>query len=283
MSGSVRTWASAVFPGVVVYPSGEIPELEIRRIAEAVGRLLQRHGAEPAARLRIAGPPCMAGPVLIQANLMLNGHAVRVQAVTSGPGDALPLVVRLEQRIVALRRPWTPRPWPETGGTQVLAQIHPGALTRRKDVPLVRSSPTAAAAVLDRMDYEAHLFVDAETGEDAVVHRAGPTGVRIARQLSVRPPVDTAHGLFTVCPRVAPTLSEVDAVRRLCEHGLPHLFHIDPDSGRGRLLYRRYDGDLGSVVPVSQTPYSSRHRVRPASDATAAPLLFGTCRGGSGW
>lgn len=48
----------------------------------------------------------------------------------------------------------------------------------------------------------------------------------------------------------APVLIEEAAVTRLCRKGLPFLFFTDADSGRGRLLYRRYDGDLTIVVPV---------------------------------
>lgn len=34
------------------------------------------------------------------------------------------------------------------------------------------------------------------------------------------------------------------SVARLCENGLPFLFHTDPGTGRAALLYRRYDGEI---------------------------------------
>jgi hypothetical protein len=38
------------------------------------------------------------------------------------------------------------------------------------------------------MDYDVHLFTDAATGEDAVVYRAGPSGLRLARSAAcIRP------------------------------------------------------------------------------------------------
>lgn len=41
---------------------------------------------------------------------------------------------------------------------------------------------------LNAMDYDVHLFTDAATGEDAVVYRAGPSGLRLARSAAcIRP------------------------------------------------------------------------------------------------
>lgn len=41
---------------------------------------------------------------------------------------------------------------------------------------------------MDALDFDAHLFTDADTGETAIVYWAGPLGVRMARQHHVHPP-----------------------------------------------------------------------------------------------
>jgi Sigma 54 modulation/S30EA ribosomal protein C terminus len=69
-----------------------------------------------------------------------------------------------------------------------LAAPSDGVITRRKPVVLLRGDPLEAVAVMDAMDYDVHLFTDAETGEDAVVYRAGPAGLRLARQRRMYPP-----------------------------------------------------------------------------------------------
>jgi hypothetical protein len=52
-----------------------------------------------------------------------------------------------------------------------------------------------------------------------------------------------------VNPRPTPTLTEAAAVSRAREHRLRLLFFTDPDTGRGRLLYPRHDGNLGLLAP----------------------------------
>jgi hypothetical protein len=114
-----------------------------------------------------------------------------------------------------------------------------------------------AVAVMDAMDYDVHLFTDAETREEAVVYRAGPSGLRLARQHRMYPPGWSWLSTAAVPPvplivnsRPTPTLSEAAAVGRLCEHGLRFLFFTDPATGRGQLVYPRYDGNLGLVTPI---------------------------------
>lgn len=48
-------------------------------------------------------------------------------------------------------------------------------------------------------------------------------------------------------------LTKAAAVSRLGEHGLRFLFFTYPHSGRGRLLYPRYDGDLGLISPIGDS------------------------------
>ena len=46
-----------------------------------------------------------------------------------------------------------------------------------------------------------------------------------------------------------PTLSLEDATQLLDDGDLPFLFFVDPETGRGQVLYRRYDGHYGLIVP----------------------------------
>ncbi|MGW4066388.1 sigma 54 modulation/S30EA ribosomal C-terminal domain-containing protein [Nocardia grenadensis] len=248
---AARAWSAMPFPQVVVYTGGRVPAIERERFAGAVGRLLERLDVPGGARLRITAPE--RGPLVIQVNLRIAGGAARVQTLTRRDGDALSTVRRLEWQITALRGVWRPRPWPDPT-RQPLDTPGPGELVRRKPVPVVRCHPSTAAAVMDAMDYDTHLFVDADTGEDAIVYRAGPSGLRLAHCHSVHPPpAPSGAWACTVNPRPAPPLTEAGAVARLCKYGLPFLFYTDPGTGRGRLLYRRYDTDLALVLPDDGT------------------------------
>jgi len=109
---------------------------------------------------------------------------------------------------------------------------------------------------MNAMDYDITLFTDAETGEDAVVYRSGPTGLRLARQRTMRPPSLPVLLPLTVNAHRVATLTAASAADRLVEGWLPHVFFTDRETGRGNLLYRRYDGELGLVRPLETEVYS---------------------------
>ncbi|MGA5820957.1 sigma 54 modulation/S30EA ribosomal C-terminal domain-containing protein [Kitasatospora sp. NPDC094028] len=190
--------------------------------------------------------------VLAQVNAEVDGRRIRVQATATGPGDPLDRVVEaLRARIRAATGAWAPRPWavPAVRAASVAAAPPPdGAprIARRKRPRLVRCTPEAAARTMDAMDYDIHLFTDPATGTDAVVYRVGPTGYRLARTLPAGPAARRSSPI-TLSPHGAPRLTEEEAVDRLAAAELPFLFFAHPASGRGRVLYRRFDGHLGLV------------------------------------
>ncbi|MFD7418071.1 sigma 54 modulation/S30EA ribosomal C-terminal domain-containing protein, partial [Kitasatospora purpeofusca] len=220
--------------------------------------------------------------VLAQVNAEVDGRRIRVQEAAADLGEALDrLADGLRVRMTAVTAGWTPRPWPRRTRTRGLpAAAEPSSsvgsvpsvgslpsvgavarldlpgppgprrIVRRKLPQLVWCSPDAAARTMDAMDYDIHLFTDPATETDAVVYRVGPTGYRLARTLAAGPPTRPAVPL-TLSPCGAPELSEEQAVERLTSAELPHLFFAQPGSGRGRVLYRRYDGGLGLIAAAS--------------------------------
>jgi hypothetical protein len=231
--------------------SGEVSADE-RDCAQAmISAVLAHHQLSPDhARVRVSALRGPDGAGLVQVNLRICGAPARVQV--PGPtvvGAIAAAAARLHRQIARLTTAWEQWPWPDperralgVGGT--------APITRRKIVRLRRASPCPAAAQLAAMDYDVHLFVDAETGEDAVVYRAGPTGLRLSRQRSMRPPTIPGGTALTVSPRPVPVLAARQAAVKLAQGWLPFLFFTDGSTGRGNLLYRRYDGDLGLVSPA---------------------------------
>ena len=101
---------------------------------------------------------------------------------------------------------------------------------------------------MDALDYQAHLFTGLDTGQDAIVYRAGPTGYRLARQ-APGPTLRSADVPLTIHPHPAPVLPVEQAMARLGTANDDHLFFTDSTTGRGQLLYRRVDGHYGLVWP----------------------------------
>lgn len=225
-------------------------------VARAVREVLNSRGIVGGARVRLKTAPCGRGPMVMQVNLSVGGRPARVAAVTDGIDDLSPALRRLDRQIIRLGAPWRPRPWPDP--TRRLLTVPPDAdIARRKSPVLQRITPLEAVEVMDAMDYDAHLFTDAETGEDAIVYRAGPSGLRLARQRHVFPPgwawspgVSGPPLPLIVNSLATPVLGESDAVDRARDHGPRLLFYTDPETGRGNLLYPRHDGNLGLLSPT---------------------------------
>lgn len=244
------------FPHVVVFSGGRVAACEADRVARAVGDVLEHRGISGGARVRLTPSNGAQGAMLVQVNLQVRDIAARVQAIVGGIDGLGSALARLDGQIVRVWARWRPRPWPDSTRRAVTAPAQ-AVITRRKLVVLQRATPVEAVAVMDAMDYDVHLFSDAETGEDAVVYRAGPSGLRLARQRQMyppgwswSPPPGARPVPLIVNSRPTPTLTEAAAVGRVCEHGLRFLFFTDQATGRGQLLYARYDGDLGLITPI---------------------------------
>ena len=244
------------FPDVVLLSSRRVSSSHAERVARAVACALSRRGITGGARVRLKTGDCERGPMVVQVNFRVRDAPARVMAVTAGIGDLTPALARLDRQIESLSAPWRPRPWPDLT-RRILTTGLDTLVARRKAVSPQRLTPMQAAEVMDAMDYDAHLFTDVETREDAVVYRAGPSGLRLARQRQVFPPGWSLSSNLSgpplplvVNPRRAPVLTEAAAVRRMREHRSRSLFFTDPASGRGELLYPRYDGNLGLIAPV---------------------------------
>lgn len=244
-------------PGVVVLAGGRVAAGQAETVAAAVGRALAYRGITGGARVRLSTANCADTPMLVQVNLRVRGVPARVQAPVTGFDDLTPVLARLDRQIVRVWARWRPRPWPDRS-RQPLTPPTEAVIARRKPVLLKRITPLDAAAVMDAMDYDVHLFTDAETGEDAVIYRAGPSGLRLARQRSMYPPgrawcppagAPLVPVIVNSLP--TPTLAETAALDRMRQHGLRFLFFTDPATGRGQLLYSRYDGNIGLITAIA--------------------------------
>jgi len=253
VSSAVEPFRDPDFPNITVV--GDVLTYDAQRVARAVGEVLRNRGLGGEVRVRLSVAALPGNPLVVQVNLGEGDTALRMQTVIRDVEDLVPVQTRLVEQIVRTRRPWRPRRWPDRSRC-ILSAPELAVIARRKLVPLARATPLDAAAAMDAMDYDVHLFTDAETGEEAVVYRAGPSGLRLNRQRHVHPPGGSRAPIpppqpLVVNPRPTPVLSDDDALARLCEHSLGFLFYTDPDSGRGRLLYPRYDGGITLIAPAT--------------------------------
>jgi hypothetical protein len=189
--------------------------------------------------------------MLVQVNLRVCGAPARIQIAGRTPAAAIAAAaVRLDLHLRRLNIVYEPWPWPDSS-RHSLSVPGEGAIARLKTPRLHTGMPSRATALLNAMDYGVFVYTHAETSEDAIVYRAGQTGLRLARQHTMRPPAMPAALPLTINPRKISTLTAAQAAQRLADCWLPFVFYTDYASRRGLLLYRRYDGDLGLITPAT--------------------------------
>ena len=248
---------------------GAVPEDMAGFAARHVSALL-RAASEPVLFARVelimAADPAVERPAIAQVSADLNGRLVRAQAAGRTMREAVEhacgrLRIRLERaaRNWEARRGGRPVPGPgqwrhQSPPTPRLPYFPrpPGerAVVRHKSYALARLTPDEAAAEAELLDYDFHLFTEKSTGEDGVIYRTAG-GYRLAlahrrtRRLGpVGPPI-------TVSETPAPRLPVTEAATRLEAAGQPFLFFVNTETGRGNLIYHRYDGHYGLIAPAS--------------------------------
>lgn len=112
------------------------------------------------------------------------------------------------------------------------------------DVSVVTSGEVLDGTRDHVRDYDFPLFVDAGTGQGGAVCRAGPTGYRLARLPGLAPVAMP----WTINVGVVPRLTPGQAAGRLDTTEMPYRFFRDATTGRGSLLYQRYDGQYGLLA-----------------------------------
>ncbi|MFC4125621.1 sigma 54 modulation/S30EA ribosomal C-terminal domain-containing protein [Nocardia rhizosphaerae] len=233
--------------GVTVRTAGPVPAAAVADLVYGVSRVLHTINGVAIAHLRITRHRSGPEVTVFQINASIDGWPCRAQLVGDGAWGASGAVERFDRQLDQLLTParYLPRQYAAARNLAAITEVRP--ITRRKMFPTQTLLPAAASEIMDTMDYDAHLFRDRETGEDAIVYRAGTAGVRLLRQTRVELPA-ARDNLIAVDLTPTHALPDIVAAKRLCRNGLPFLFYVDPATTRGKLLYRRYDGDLALIT-----------------------------------
>ena len=248
---------------VDVQVHGPVPQEDVDYVTQKVERVMSlANQSILAARavLTQAQDPAMARPARAEASLDVNGTQVRAQAIASDMGGAVDLLEqKLRENLVQLQdRERTRHRWigvaSEQGwrhGTLPTAREayfprppEEREVLRRKTFAMAPMTPDEAAYEMGVLGHDFYLFTDRESGKEAVVYRDG-NGRFAIRGEAV--PGEASASLVEVTGS-APTLSESEAITRLELSGEPFVFYLDPEDGRGRLLYMRYDGHYGLIT-----------------------------------
>lgn len=216
-------------------------------------------------KLTESADPAVERPAVAQVNIDLNGRLVRAQIAAETMNEAIDrLHDRLQARLERATRNWeairsrtaapAPHEWRHQSPRSRPLPYFPRPpgereVIRHKSYALKRLNPEEAIADMELLDYDFHLFTEDETGQDSVVYRSDG-GYRLA-QADPQPrrlgPLDSS---ITMSELPAPVLTVAEAATSLEALGRPFLFFVDTATGRGNLIYHRYDGHYGLITPA---------------------------------
>ena len=235
-------------------------------------RAALRHASEPVlfarVKLTMSADPAVERPAVAQVNLDLNGRLIRAQANAESMREAIErmcdrLKVRLDraarnwgavggrmpvqqpdewrhQSTPARRLPYFPRPRDER------------AVIRHKSYAPARQTPDEAVLEMELLDYDFYLFTERATGQDSVLYRTY-NGFVLVQARPRRSELGPMPDSITVSDQPVPRLDTAGAIDRLEGLGQPFLFFLDRQTGRGSLIYHRYDGHYGHITSA-ETP-----------------------------
>jgi ribosome-associated translation inhibitor RaiA len=220
-------------------------------------------------RLTLDSDPGRDRPAHARALLNVNGDPIRVQVAASTMDEAVDLLdQRLRRRLTslaehrqAIRKRGASSPdgeWRhgDHSGERAPHYDRPQSersVVRHKSFATPDASVDEAIFDLESMDYDFYLFTESTSGHDAVVWRNadGTYGLQFANGDGPLPQVDTVAEV-AVDGRSVPELTTDEAIESLDAGSVPWLTYRDPDNGRARILYLRYDGHYGMLTPAGE-------------------------------
>jgi hypothetical protein len=250
---------------------GEIPDRVVGYARDKVGAVLRLAPAPVLfARVTLAheDAPSMQRPAIAKATLDVNGRPVRAHVAAGTDEEAVDLLeaklrhcleILAERRQARRHEPATvpPGAWrrgalPTDRPEWFPRPVEDRELVRRKAFLLRQQTVEEAAADLDLLDQDWVLFTELGTGADALLARTR-TGLRLQVVGDETPDLGILGGTVEVRPG-APRMDLPTARTFLDETDEPFVFIADADTGRGRVVYRRYDGHYatmaGEVLPA---------------------------------
>lgn len=209
------------------------------RLIDAQALLTVRHDRDPGTQARV------------RVTLRAKGETIRAEVYAASIAEAVTdvdarLHKQLEQRVRTARsdprgREHEPGEWRH--GNMRSASSHRFERPAEEREVVVKKSPTTLRATPEEarwdrfmLDYDFFLFVDAETERDFLLTIVKPDGTDEAPERIV----DVED---------APTRTLNEARAWLDQTGDDYHFYADAETGRGAVIYRRYDGHYGLLTP----------------------------------
>lgn len=246
---------------------GEIPDRWVdyarRKVAKAVSQL-DEPILHTRLRLSLSPDPAVERPAVAQVNVDVNGEPVRAGVSARDVTEAADLLAERLRRVLVRRHdrrderhvglPPEPGRWghgrrPSRPRSHIARPPEEREVVPRQTFAVGLITPDEAAFDLEMFDHDFILFTDLASGEDCVLSTGKGEGYVLWRLHAPAPQPPVIAQPLTIVDGPAPVLALADAIERLNAGKEPFVFFEDAGTGRGRVLYRRFDGHYGLITP----------------------------------
>lgn len=250
--------------------SGTISTGERRAVVDLLGKVLatfEDRATHVRVRMEHGGERAKARATTIRVIVDFTRGAIRANVSADTTRAAIDLLEdrlvrqlrhRSDRRTARTHRPpssgpgaWRHGDLPDERSPYYPRPVEERQVVRHKTVAPAASTVEEALFDLESMDYDFYLYVDVATDEDAFVIRGVGDGAARVQHLNGGGNGATIDGV-TVDQRPAPRHDVDGAKERLDVSDAAHLFFRDAATGRGHVLYRRFDGHYGLIVPADE-------------------------------
>lgn len=223
------------------------------------------HAIHAVVRLTQAPDPAQARPAMAEATVDLSGTVVRAHVAASTMLEAIDLLDgRLRRRIdegedrmraLHLRHrddgpgEWRHGSMPSERPHRYERPVEERELVRHKSFAVRQQTVDEAVLDLEALDHDFFLFRDERTGCDAVLWRRNAHHALIESDGRGGEAPDTVAEV-EVEHRPVERLAIAEAIEHLDLGADPFVFFVNAESGRGNVVYLRYDGHYGLIEPA---------------------------------
>lgn len=230
-----------------------------------LGHLADRDILSARIALEEEANPSLERQAIAKASLDVSGRVVRAHVAAESMDEAVDILEarlrRILERVTDRRGPSRDTGVPEPGEWRhgLVAHRRPAYFPRpveeretiaHKSYSLAALIPDEAAYEMEALDHDFYLFTDAATKDEAVVYRRDDGALGLRQMTPVPDRLERVAVAMILDATPAPTLSRNEATKRLDASGEPFVFYADAETGRGTVVYRRYDGHYGIIVPA---------------------------------
>lgn len=256
-------------PEPTVSTHGKVPHGAVdyaKRKIEALYKAAPRPVLHAAIRLEREGKPGLERPAVTEVSLDVSGRDVRAKVAAPTLHESVDFVEdRLRRQLKRLgeisitkgRRPKVREDGEWRHGDEPLHRpvwrersAGERQIVRRKTFAVGEMTPDEAVFEMEQLDHDFYLFVNIDTHEDNLVERLDDGTYLLTELRTHDTQLDGCVAPIKAAAAVPPEVDTDDATELLAVGSANSVFYLDKDSGRGHVLYRRFDGNYGLIVPA---------------------------------